>query len=159
MLVAKKIQQDLILTCVVLLYARKQMRGAEERRVMRALLRCLLETVQSGGRIVRKSLRTLRVTAARGPDRAIEVTLRRTAFLDGQTAVLSDGVMLTALQRRVGRPRVAKHSVSKVVLRQRSTYDGSTVSSSSRPPPPKHAPSLSSWPKTAYTHGCNTGRV
>jgi hypothetical protein len=94
------------------------MRGAEEKRVMRALLRCLLETVACGVKIVRKSLRTLRVMAARGPDRAIEVTLRRTAFLDGKTAVLSDGVMLTALQRRVGRPRMAKHCVPKVVLRQ-----------------------------------------
>ncbi len=124
-----------------------QMRGAEETRIARALLRCLFETVACGARVVRKSLRTLRVTALRGPDRAIEVTLRRTAFVCGGGGggdssssgsgreegdgggggrgriIMCDGFTLTAMQRRIGRPRAAKRRVPRLVLHRCSTYD------------------------------------
>jgi hypothetical protein len=89
------------------------LRGAEETRVVRALLRCLFETVGNTARIERRSVRTLRVVSAarvdknnNNNDRVIEVTLRRTAFLapgGGGNGVLvgCDGFNLTAVQRRV----------------------------------------------------------
>ncbi len=91
-----------------------QLRGAEERRVARALLRALFETVVAKTatrvQIVRRSLRTLSVVAARGAERAVEVTLCRTAHCQsaGGGAVVCDGFVLSAVQRRVSTPRAGK---------------------------------------------------
>jgi hypothetical protein len=72
-----------------------------ERSASRALLRTLLGAVE-GARVTRRSLRTLGVVAVRrGPDRHVEVTLRRTAWLARGGQRLRDGFMLSAVRRRV----------------------------------------------------------
>ncbi len=72
-------------------------RAAEE-EAARALLRTLLATVE-GARVVRRSLRTLGVAAMRrGPDRRIEVMLKRTAWVGPRGQRLRDGFMLSAVR-------------------------------------------------------------
>jgi hypothetical protein len=75
--------------------------GAAEAEAARVLLRTLLATVE-GARVVRRSPRTLGVAAMRrGPDRRIEVMLKRTAWVGPRGQRLRDGFMLSAVRRRV----------------------------------------------------------